>query len=132
MNTTLRAADRDRDEVVGSLREHYAQGRLTFEEFEERSAAAATARTMGELQALTVDLPPAAATETPEAVWSSSRMRLIAVVGVAATVVLLVGAAVAGHFMLAWPTWLVVLVAVKLAHGRRRMTHVEGPRARRG
>lgn len=125
MNDTLRAADRDRDEVVDLLREHYAQGRLTMEEFEERSTAATSAKTLGDLRMLTADLP--AATEPREAAWSPARMRWIALAGVAAlATVVLAGVAVAGHFKFAFPVWLIVLVAVKRAHGGRRM-----PQARR-
>lgn len=125
MNDTLRAADRDRDEVVDLLREHYAQGRLTMEEFEERSTAATSAKTLGDLRMLTADLP--AAPGPREAAWSPARMRWIALAGVAAlATVVLAGVAVAGHFKFAFPVWLIVLVAVKRAHGGRRM-----PQARR-
>jgi hypothetical protein len=127
MNETLRAADRDRDEVGAILREQYAQGRLTLEEFEERSAAAMSARTIWELRVLTADLP---ATPPPaEAAWSPARMRLIAAAGVAVAGVVLTIALVAGHVMLAWPSWVVLFIVLKLAHGHRRLA---GPRARRG
>jgi hypothetical protein len=72
MNDTLRAADRDYDEVVDLLREHYAQGRLTMEEFDERSTAATSAKTLGDLRVLTADLP--AAPEPREAAWSAARI----------------------------------------------------------
>jgi DUF1707 SHOCT-like domain len=39
-------------------RDAYAVGRLSLEELDERSAAAYTARTRGELDDLTADLPP--------------------------------------------------------------------------
>jgi hypothetical protein len=135
MDSMLRAADRDRDEVAELLREHYAQGRLTIEEFDERSTAAATAKTMGDLRALTADLPVTATPAPAEprtAAWSPSAMRLIAVAGVIATAILLGGAAIAGHFMLAWPSWLAILFVLRLTHGRRRIPRAGGPRARRG
>lgn len=53
----MRASDRDRDQVVEALREQVAEGRLTFEEFEERIDRAYTARTWDELDKLTEDLP---------------------------------------------------------------------------
>ncbi|WP_141955004.1 DUF1707 SHOCT-like domain-containing protein [Actinoallomurus bryophytorum] len=124
MDQMLRAADRDRDEVTEILREHYAQGRLTLEEFGERSAAAMAARTMGELQALTADLPASA--EPENTAWSRTRMRWIAVAGVVATAIVLGIVTYAGHFALAWPTWLVILVAIRLLHGRRRTPHLRG------
>ena len=54
----LRAADRDRDVVLGVLVEGYADGRLTKEEYDERSAATAAAKTLGELPVLILDLVP--------------------------------------------------------------------------
>ncbi|WP_296601485.1 DUF1707 domain-containing protein [Nocardioides sp.] len=48
----LRASDADRDVVRDVLVEAYADGRLDREEFDARSAAAAAARTLGDLPAL--------------------------------------------------------------------------------
>lgn len=56
----LRASDNDRERTVVALRHHAAAGRLTVEELDERSAAAFAARTVGDLAALTTDLPAAA------------------------------------------------------------------------
>jgi uncharacterized protein DUF1707 len=53
----IRASDADRDRVAEALREHHAAGRLTMEEFQERLDRAYAARTLGELDALTADLP---------------------------------------------------------------------------
>jgi hypothetical protein len=53
----MRASDLDRDAVVATLREAYTAGRLTLEEFDERTTAAYTSRTWGELRKLTEDLP---------------------------------------------------------------------------
>jgi len=55
--TALRIGDAERDEVAAALREHYAAGRLTSEEFDERLEACLAARTAGDLQTLTLDLP---------------------------------------------------------------------------
>ena len=55
----LRASHRDRDRVVEILRVAAGDGRLTPEELDERLEAALTARTFGELAALTTDLPAA-------------------------------------------------------------------------
>lgn len=52
-----RASDADRERTVRSLREHYASGRLTSEELEERIAQAYEARDRSELRALIRDLP---------------------------------------------------------------------------
>jgi hypothetical protein len=53
-------------------------------------------------------------------------MRWIAVAGVVATAVILGVVAYAGHLALAWPSWLVILVAMRLLHGRRRAPHMGG------
>ncbi|MFE7173291.1 DUF1707 domain-containing protein [Streptomyces sp. NPDC057616] len=62
----LRASHEDRDRVVDVLRVAAGDGRLTAEELDERVEAALTARTMGELAALTTDLPVGAAAAAPE------------------------------------------------------------------
>jgi hypothetical protein len=59
-NAGLRASDADRDVVLGVLGEAYADGRLTREELDERSAQAASSRTLGELPPLLADLLPSA------------------------------------------------------------------------
>jgi Domain of unknown function (DUF1707) len=53
----IRASDEERESVVGVLRDAYTDGRLTFDEFEERTAAAYAARTWTDLRELTTDLP---------------------------------------------------------------------------
>jgi hypothetical protein len=65
--TQLRASHSDRDRVVEVLRIAAGDGRLTAEELDDRLEAALKARTLGELAALTTDLPapgrPAAAAD---------------------------------------------------------------------
>ena len=56
----LRASDEDRDRVVEILRVAAGDGRLTAVELDDRLGAALTARTSGELTALTADLPDSA------------------------------------------------------------------------
>lgn len=53
----LRIGDADREATAASLREHYAQGRLTMEEFSERLDATFAAVTQGQLNRVTRDLP---------------------------------------------------------------------------
>lgn len=62
----VRAGSADRDAAVFRLREHYAAGRLTLAEFQDRLAAAYRAQTIGDLHRLTTDLPAdgLAATDT--------------------------------------------------------------------
>jgi hypothetical protein len=53
----MRASDGDRERVVQALQEQVGEGRLTLEEFEERSGAVYEAKTVGDLRKLTADLP---------------------------------------------------------------------------
>jgi hypothetical protein len=53
----IRASDRDRDAAVTTLRDAFAEGRLTLDEFQERTTAAYAGRTWGALRELTNDLP---------------------------------------------------------------------------
>jgi hypothetical protein len=57
----LRVGDAERDATAERLRENYAHGRLTLDEFNERLSAALAATTERELSQLTQDLPHAAA-----------------------------------------------------------------------
>jgi hypothetical protein len=57
MDPQLRASDADREQIVAALRRHVADGRITVEEFSDRSAAAYAARTLGDLDIVTADLP---------------------------------------------------------------------------
>lgn len=54
---SLRIGDTERDAVAAELREHYAHGRLTLEEFNQRLDAAFAAKTQRDLSRLTSDLP---------------------------------------------------------------------------
>ncbi|MEU0603179.1 DUF1707 domain-containing protein [Streptomyces sp. NPDC006393] len=64
----LRASDAERDQVAAQLQHHYAVGRLTLTELEERVGAVYEARTREQLDALLRDLPSEAerpASHTP-------------------------------------------------------------------
>jgi uncharacterized protein DUF1707 len=54
----LRVSDVERQAVVRRLERALRDGRLTIVEFDERTRAAYAARTRGELDELTEDLPP--------------------------------------------------------------------------
>jgi hypothetical protein len=81
----VRAGDADRERTVALLQAALAEGRLTVDEFGERSAAAYAARTHGELAGLTRDLVPAAGTgPVPPAPGApSSAAPVVAVFGAA-------------------------------------------------
>ncbi|HUA30278.1 MAG TPA: DUF1707 domain-containing protein [Streptosporangiaceae bacterium] len=57
MNDRIRVSDADRERVTARLRDHYAEGRLTLEELDERVTAALNAKTVGDLRRLMADLP---------------------------------------------------------------------------
>jgi hypothetical protein len=64
----MRAADVDRDRVIEVLRSAFGEGRLTADEFEERTQAVLSAKTFGELAAFTADLPPGPGRYVPSVV----------------------------------------------------------------
>jgi hypothetical protein len=53
----IRASDKERESVVDVLRDAYTDGRLTLEEFDERTSAAYASKTWADLRELTTDLP---------------------------------------------------------------------------
>ncbi|WP_199565129.1 DUF1707 SHOCT-like domain-containing protein [Spongiactinospora rosea] len=62
----LRIGDAERDEMMAALREHFAQGRLTQEELEERLGLTLGAKTGGELAKIAEDLPAPAGRAQPQ------------------------------------------------------------------
>lgn len=61
----LRIGDADREAAAAGLREHYALGRLTLQEFNHRLDAVFAATTQRQLTVLTRDLPALAAAPAP-------------------------------------------------------------------
>ncbi len=53
----IRASDKERESVVDVLRDAYTDGRLTLEEFDDRTSAAYASTTWADLRELTMDLP---------------------------------------------------------------------------
>ena len=121
MDRNVRASDADRDRAADALRRHYAEGRLSPEEFDERLSSALAARTMGDLADLLADLPqdpdgyalpvPVAGSGSsrvasrpsgaaPSVVW---RAQLAAYV-TTSLICLIVWLATGGNF---WPIWVI-------------------------
>ena len=81
----LRITDAEREAAVTALGEHFAVGRLTRDEYDERCEAAWSARTRAELRPLFADLPgphqpgtrqPSAASSAPaRSGWSRAGRR---------------------------------------------------------
>jgi hypothetical protein len=57
MDDRIRVSDADRERVTARLREHFAEGRLSQEELDERLSAALSAKTAGDLRRVMTDLP---------------------------------------------------------------------------
>ena len=57
MDDSIRASDVDRDLVTAQLRDHFAAGRITPGELDERLSAALNAKTFGDLRRIMADLP---------------------------------------------------------------------------
>jgi hypothetical protein len=83
--TSMRASSADRERAVDVLKAGFAEGRLTQDEYNDRMGRAYSARTYGELMALTSDLPagvlpawPVAAYQAPAA--STNSMAIASVV----------------------------------------------------
>jgi hypothetical protein len=57
MDDSIRVSDADRDRVIAQLRDHFAAGRITPGELDERLSAALNAKTFGDLRRIMADLP---------------------------------------------------------------------------
>jgi hypothetical protein len=94
----LRASHADREQVIGTLKAAFVQGRLTKDEFDLRVGQTLAARTYAELAALTADLPAGPASGAPprrparaqaqRPVSNVARAAICVVMAVAAPVVL--------------------------------------------
>ena len=117
----IRASDADRDAVVAALSEHFQAGRLTTEELEERTGQALAARTLGQLDELTADLPAPRTAAPPAPVASRRRaghlvlVPLVVPVAALAILAVVLGTSTGLH---AWGAWWVIPVALLIA---RRM-----------
>ena len=77
----LRVSDADREATVVRLREAGGEGRLTLEELAERVERADAARTRGDLDALTADLPAGAGAVHVPAAPAKERRWIVAIMG---------------------------------------------------
>ncbi|MET8118910.1 DUF1707 domain-containing protein [Micromonospora sp. NPDC005189] len=91
MDVELRASDDDRNRVVAELHRHTAAGRLTLDEFSDRVGAVWTARTLGDLAALTRDLPALPDVAVDGDSVGHGRRELLVLFAVAALTLLLLG-----------------------------------------
>lgn len=132
----LRASDAERERTATLLRDHAAAGRLTPEELDERLDVAYAARTVGELDALTHDLPasagPAAAPRARALDRPGARERalhaigLVVLVNVACNAIWLATGA-GGSW---WPKWVLLATVLRLAFQLWAVLGPGGDRAR--
>jgi hypothetical protein len=124
----LRVSDQQRERVAKEIREHYAAGRLTDEELDERVHAAYQARTEGELQALRADLPRLPATRAQQRAElverrAELRQRLLQQSGAALApfaicTVIWVATGADGMF---WPVWVALAALIPLLRNGWRL-----------
>ncbi len=144
---SIRASDVDREAVVATLRDAYTAGRLTLEEFDERTSAAYASKTWGELRKLTEDLPsqPVLGSDVPgrrlpSAALPSSALpahpernngkvppvrhkpRAIAFLPLVTLWLVLALASRNAHDVVA-PTVVLIMTIALLSFGRRRLNH---------
>ena len=129
----IRVSDADRDQAIAELSEHFQTGRLTQEEFGERSGRALQARTGDDLAALFTDLPGQSTVPVPPAggpVFGAgagdlnrmshlpmARLIILGVLGVIIVGNVLGG--IAGHIGFGWLIPVVVLGSVFVRLARR-------------
>jgi hypothetical protein len=97
--TDVRAADADRERVLTGLQRHTSAGRLSMDEFSDRAAAVYRSRTMGELAALTADLPPIPEPVPHATGFPRSFVMTLVMIAAAAALLGLAAAAHAGPLM---------------------------------
>jgi hypothetical protein len=148
----MRVSDAEREATAAELREHYASGRLTLDELNERIDKALAAKTRGDLDALMRDLPSARPGGTgftgatgagPEPTWAGPGRQAGRAIGaavvmfVAMIILLLFGILdVFGGLGPSRPIGIVLLLAGlallrRLIFGRRLRGRACGPRRRR-
>jgi Domain of unknown function (DUF1707) len=124
----LRVSDQQRDQTAQAIREHFAAGRLTEDELNERLQAALQARTDADLAALVKDLPalPISPRERKAELAQRRgelRRRLLqeaggGVVVFAVCTAIWLGSGAHGQF---WPVWVALVTVLALARSTWRL-----------
>ena len=124
MDGHVRTSDQDRDHAAQTLREHFAMGRITQEELDQRVQTAYRASTQSELRALMADLPLLPASPHEERAQLVARRthlqrRLLqqtggAIVPFAVCTVIWLASGAQGQF---WPIWVALVAIIPLLRG---------------
>jgi hypothetical protein len=112
-NERVRIGTAEREQAMDLLSNQFSEGRLTPDEFSERSAAIAAAVTRADLEPIFADLPTKPGTPVvmeSSRDWRAIVMALIPLVALAFTILVPHG----------WLAWLVLPVVGALLYGRRR------------
>jgi hypothetical protein len=134
----LRASHADRERAVDFIRQHAGEGRLTTEELSDRVGSALSAKTLGELDDLVVDLPaePFAFPTAPVPPPPPRRSYLAsAAVRYAVTMLLLLNLAAVGFAHVRGAVigfWLVLFVVLRFARRADRRRRYEARARARG
>jgi hypothetical protein len=126
----FRASDADRERAAHDIREHFAAGRLTQDEMDERIQAAYAARTDSDLRRLLADLPQLPVTRAQQRAELAERRRHLqrrllqqSGGGLALFVVCVVIWATNGghHHGEFWPIWVLLIVVLPLIRNGWRL-----------
>jgi len=127
-SSRLRVSDDDRERGAKTIREHYAAGRLSDEELDERLQAVYAARTAGELAAAQADLPALPATVAQRRTELGERRRQLqrrllqqSGGGLILFVICVAVWAQSGAHGQFWPGWVLLVVLVPLLRNGWRM-----------
>ena len=145
MDDSIRVSDADRDGVTAQLRDHFAAGRITPSELDERLSAALSAKTFSDLRRIMADLPgpvpaPLGTARPPlraTPAWAVRRRHppfppLILLALPAALLIPAAGSLLAAFVTVILLTCLVIFVVGAFAFGRsQRRRHRHGGRQRR-
>ena len=138
MDDSIRVSDADRDRVTAQLRDHFAAGRITPGELDERLSAALNAKTFGDLRRIMADLPgpvpaPLGAAPPPlraTPAWAVRRRPpfppLILLVLLAALLIPGTGLLLAVFVNVILLFWLMTFVVGAVAFGRPQQRHHHG------
>jgi hypothetical protein len=124
----LRASDEQRERAAQDIREHFAAGRLTEDELDERIQAAYSAKTQQELDKLMADLPKLPASPAQQKAQLVQRRRhlqrrLLQETGGGAALfvictVIWISSGASGQF---WPIWVALITLIPLLRNGWRL-----------
>lgn len=120
-NDSLRIGDAERDGAIAALARHFADGRLTQDEHEERTARALKARTGADLRVLFADLPRLDPPAPPQRRVVGSQVSHVLLTSVTSALLVIAGAFFMLHLLPVIGFIVLLFVAARMfAGGGRR------------